>query len=62
MGSFARVKWWKLTRLLPGGFKGEYYLPYKTALLILGVTIMAASITGCISYQSVRRVIINNLE
>jgi len=62
MGSFARVKWWKLTRLLPGGFKGEYHLPYKTALLILGVTIMAASITGCISYQSVRRLIINNLE
>jgi two-component system NtrC family sensor kinase len=62
MGSFARVKRWKLTRLLPGGFKGEYYFPYKTALLILGVTIMAASITGCISYQSVRRLIINNLE
>jgi len=62
MGSFARVKWWKLTRLWPARFKGEYHLPYKTALLILGVTILAASITGCISYQSVRRLIINNLE
>ncbi len=62
MGSFARVKWWKLTRLLPAGFKGEYPLPYKTALLLWGVTILAASITGCISYQSVRRLIINNLE
>ncbi|MBD1828084.1 ATP-binding protein [Microcoleus vaginatus GB1-A2] len=62
MGSFARVKWWKLTRLLPAGFKGKYHVPYKTALLIGGVTILAASITGCISYQSVRRLIINNLE
>ncbi|MEG4959427.1 MULTISPECIES: ATP-binding protein [unclassified Microcoleus] len=62
MGSFARVKWWKLTRLLPAGFKGEYHFPYKTALLLWGVTILAASITGCISYQSVRRLIINNLE
>lgn len=62
MGSFARVKWWKLTRLLPAGFKGEYPLSYKTALLLWGVTILAASITGCISYQSVRRLIINNLE
>ncbi|MEG4990032.1 cache domain-containing protein [Microcoleus sp. BR0-C5] len=62
MRSFARVKWWKLTRLLPAGLKGEYYLPYKTALLILGVTIMAASITGCISYQSVRRLIITKSE
>lgn len=62
MGSFARVKWWKLTRLWPARFKGEYHLPYKTALLIWTVTILAASITGCISYQSVRRLIINNLE
>ncbi|MEG4935354.1 cache domain-containing protein [Microcoleus sp. F8-C3] len=28
----------------------------------MGVTILAASITGCISYQSVRRLIITNLE
>ena len=62
MRSFARVKWWKLTHILRAGFKGEYDLPYKIALLILGVTILAASITGCISYQSVRRLIINNLE
>ncbi|MEG4323960.1 cache domain-containing protein [Microcoleus sp. herbarium5] len=62
MRSFARVKWWKLTRLLPAGLKGEYHLGYQTALLILGVTILAASITGCISYQSVRRLIITNLE
>ncbi|MEG4827815.1 cache domain-containing protein [Microcoleus sp. F8-C5] len=62
MRSFARVKWWKLTRLLPAELKGEYHLGYQTALLILGVTILAASITGCISYQSVRRLIITNLE
>ncbi|MGB7893012.1 MAG: cache domain-containing protein [Microcoleus sp.] len=62
MRSFARVKWWKLTRLLPAGLKGEYHLGYQTALLILGVTILATSITGCISYQSVRRLIITNLE
>ncbi|MCC3431725.1 MAG: histidine kinase, partial [Microcoleus sp. PH2017_04_SCI_O_A] len=62
MGSFAKVKWWKLTQLLPARFKGEYDLRYKIALLILGVTIMAASIAGCISYQRVRRLIVNNLE
>ncbi|MEG4032285.1 cache domain-containing protein [Microcoleus sp. S36b_A4] len=62
MRSFARVKWWKLTRLLPAGLKGEYHLGYQTALLILGVTILAASITGCISYQSVRRLIITKSE
>ncbi|MEG3948358.1 cache domain-containing protein [Microcoleus sp. SVA1_A1] len=56
------MKWWKLTRLLPARFKGEYHLRYKIALLILGVTIMAASIAGCISYQSVRRLIINKSE
>ncbi|MEG4575647.1 cache domain-containing protein [Microcoleus sp. N3A4] len=56
------MKWWKLTRLLSAGFKAEYHLRYKTALLILGGTILAASITGCISYQSVRRLIIANLE
>ncbi|MEG4939670.1 cache domain-containing protein [Microcoleus sp. F4-D5] len=62
MRSFARVKWWKLTRLLPAGFRGEYHVRYKTALLILGGTILAASITGFISYQSVRRLTIANLE
>ncbi len=62
MRSFAKVKWWKLTRLLPARFKGEYHLRYKIALLILGVTILAASIAGCISYQSVRRLIINKSE
>jgi two-component system NtrC family sensor kinase len=62
MRSFARVKWWKLTGLLPAGLKGEYHLGYQTALLILGVTILAASITGCISYQSVRRLIITKSE
>ncbi|MCW6050722.1 GAF domain-containing protein [Lyngbya sp. CCAP 1446/10] len=62
MRSFAKVKWWKLTQLLPARFKGEYDLRYKIALLILGVTILAASIAGCISYQSVRRLIIKNLE
>ncbi|MEO6863733.1 MAG: ATP-binding protein [Microcoleus sp.] len=62
MRSFAKVKWWKLTRLLPARFKGEYDLRYKIGLLILGVTILAASIAACISYQSVRRLIINNLE
>ncbi|MEP6500087.1 ATP-binding protein [Microcoleus vaginatus ZQ-A3] len=53
---------WKLTRLLPAELKGEYHLGYKTALLILGGTILAASITGCISYQSVRRLIITKSE
>ncbi|MEG5210098.1 cache domain-containing protein [Microcoleus sp. ARI1-A1] len=62
MRSFARVKWWKLTRILPARFKGEYNLRYKIALLIWGVTILAASIAGCISYQSVRRLIVTNLE
>ncbi|MEG3839030.1 cache domain-containing protein [Microcoleus sp. herbarium14] len=62
MRSFAKVKWWKLTRLLPAGFKGEYDLRYKIALLILGLTILAASIAGCISYQSLRRLIINKSE
>ncbi len=62
MRSFAKVKWWKLTQVLPARFKGEYDLCYKIALLILGVTILATSITGCISYQSVRRLIIKNLE
>jgi len=62
MRSFARVKWWKLTRLLPAGLKGEYHLGYQTALLILGGTILAASITGGISYQSVRRLIITKSE
>ena len=62
MRSFARVKWWKLSRLLPARFKGEYELRYKIALLILGVTILATSITGCISYQSLRRLIINKSE
>ncbi|WP_332946130.1 MULTISPECIES: cache domain-containing protein [unclassified Microcoleus] len=56
------MKWWKLTRILPARFKGEYNLRYKIALLIWGVTILAASIAGCISYQSVRRLIVTNLE
>ncbi|MEG4860615.1 cache domain-containing protein [Microcoleus sp. K1-B6] len=47
---------------MPARLKGEYHLGYQTALLILAVTILAASITGCISYQSVRRLIITNLE
>ncbi|WP_333157876.1 cache domain-containing protein [Microcoleus sp. Pol14C4] len=62
MRSFARVKWWKLTRLLPARLKGEYHLGYQTALLILGGTVLAASITGCISYQSVHRLIITKSE
>ncbi|MBE9093165.1 cache domain-containing protein [Tychonema sp. LEGE 07203] len=62
MRSFAKVKWWKLTRLLRAGFKGKYNFPYKIALLILGATILAASIIGCISYHSVRRLIVDNLE
>lgn len=62
MRSLARVKWWKLTRLLPAELKGEYHLGYQTALLILGVTILATSIIGCISYQSVRRLIITKSE
>ncbi|WP_445310188.1 cache domain-containing protein [Microcoleus vaginatus] len=47
---------------MPAELKGEYHLGYKTALLILGGTILAASITGCISYQSVRRLIITKSE
>jgi len=63
MRSFARVKWWnKLTRLWPAKFKSEYDLRYKIALLILCLTILAASITGCMSYQSLRRLIINKSE
>ena len=62
MRSFARVKWWKLSRLLPAGFKGEYRVCYKIALLILGVTILTASVAGCMSYQSVRRLIITQSE
>ena len=62
MRSFARVKWRKLSRLLPAGFKGEYDFRYQIALLILGVTILTASISGCISYQSLRRLIINKGE
>ncbi|WP_424410490.1 cache domain-containing protein [Microcoleus sp.] len=56
------MKWWKLTRLLQAGFKGKYNFPYKIALLILGATILAASIIGCISYHSARRLIVDNLE
>jgi len=63
MRSFARVKWWnKLTRLWPAKFESEYDLRYKIALLILCLTILAASITGCMSYQSLRRLIINKSE
>ena len=62
MRSFARVRWCKLTRMLPARFKGEYHLRYEITLLILGGTILALSIAACISYQSVRRLIINNLE
>ncbi|MEG5062901.1 cache domain-containing protein [Microcoleus sp. B3-A4] len=47
---------------MPAELKGEYHLGYKTALLILGGTILAASITGWISYQSVRRLIITKSE
>ncbi|HSF75787.1 MAG TPA: cache domain-containing protein [Microcoleus sp.] len=47
---------------MPAELKGEYHLGYQTALLILGGTILAASITGCISYQSVRRLIITKSE
>ncbi|MEG3885172.1 cache domain-containing protein [Microcoleus sp. herbarium19] len=62
MRSFARVKWSKLTAILPAGFKGEYDVRYKIALLILGVTVLAASIAAGISYQSVRSLIINKSE
>ncbi|MEP6517775.1 cache domain-containing protein [Microcoleus vaginatus] len=47
---------------MPAELKGKYHLGYQTALLILGVTILAASITGCISYQSVRRLMITKSE
>ena len=62
MRSFAREQCWKLTRLLPARFNRGYRLQYIAALLILGCTIIAVSITGYISYQSVRRLIIKNLE
>ncbi|MEG4037992.1 cache domain-containing protein [Microcoleus sp. S11D4] len=62
MRSFAKVKWWKLTRILRSRFKGKYDLAYKIVLLIVGVAIVAASIAGYISYQSVRRLIVDNLE
>ncbi|MEG4285352.1 cache domain-containing protein [Microcoleus sp. A006_D1] len=62
MRSFAKVKLWKLTGIWPAGFKGEPHLRYKAALLILGVTILVASIAACISYQGVRRLIVGNLE
>ena len=62
MRSFARVRWWKLSRLLPARFKGESDLRYKISLLIFGVTILATSMIGCISYQSLRLLIINKSE
>ncbi len=62
MRSFARVKWWKLTRILPAGLAGEYDVRYKIALLILGVTVLAASIAAGMSYQSVRSLIIHKSE
>ncbi|MEZ2277994.1 MAG: cache domain-containing protein [Microcoleus sp.] len=61
MRSFAKEQCWKLTRLLPARFSRGYRLRYIAALLILGGTI-AASIAGYMSYQSVRRLIIKNLE
>ena len=62
MRSFARVKSWKLTGILPAGFKGEYDVRHKIALLILGVTVLAASIAAGMSYQSVRRLIIHKSQ
>ena len=62
MRSFARVKWRKLTGILPAEFKGEYDVRYKIALLILGVIVLAASIAAGMSYQSVRRLIIHKSE
>jgi two-component system, NtrC family, sensor kinase len=61
MRSFAREQCWKLTRLLPARFNSGYRLQYIAALLILSCTI-AASITGYVSYQSIRWLIIKNLE
>ncbi|TAE05626.1 MAG: GAF domain-containing protein [Oscillatoriales cyanobacterium] len=61
MRSFAKEQCWKLTRLLPARFSRGYRLQYIAALLMLGGTI-AASIGGYITYQSVRRLIIKNLE
>lgn len=62
MRSFARVKSWTLTRLIAARFKGEYHLRYIVTLLILGSIIIAASVIGYINYQSVRELIVKNLE
>ncbi len=62
MRSFAREQCWKLIRLLPARFNHLYRLQYIAALLFLCCTIIAASITGYISYQSIRSLIIKNLE
>jgi two-component system, NtrC family, sensor kinase len=62
MRSFARENCWKLIGLLPARFSRLYRLQYIAALLILCFTIIAASITGYISYQSIRSLIIKNLE
>jgi two-component system, NtrC family, sensor kinase len=62
MGSFAKVKWRKLTRILPARFNGGYNLSYKLGLFILVATILVASIAACISYQNLRRLTIDNLE
>jgi two-component system, NtrC family, sensor kinase len=62
MRSLARVKSWKLTRLLSARLKGEYRLRYIAALLFFSGTVFGVSVIGYISYQSVRRSIVNNLE
>lgn len=62
MRSLARAKSWKLTRLMSARLKGEYRLRYIAALLIFSGTVFAISLIGYISYQSVRRSIVNNLE
>jgi two-component system, NtrC family, sensor kinase len=62
MRSLARVKSWKLTRLVSARLKGEYRLIYIAALLIFSGTVFGISVIGYISYQSVRRSIVNNLE
>jgi two-component system, NtrC family, sensor kinase len=62
MRSFAKVKSWKLTRILPARLKGEYHLRDILMLLILVSVIIAGSISGYINYQSVRRIIFRNLE
>lgn len=62
MRSLARVKSWKLTRIFLGRLKGEYRLHYIAALLIFSGTVFGISVIGYISYQSVRRSIVNNLE